>query len=415
MQPGKVLICAPTERDGPLLVRNLVLDGVQSVWYDSIENLTQALDEHSLAIIIAEEALLPRGVESLFKFLKDQPAWSDIGVLMLTHGDEKDPQVNSGLVYLFGAHGNVTMLERPIRVPTMISAVRSALRARNRQYEVRDLLKQRERNELVLHEAREELERRVLQRTLEITKVNSDLRREVSERLNAENALRQLSQNVVQVQDEERRRIARELHDSAGQYLSAVALTLGQLARRLAASGDRNKQLVQEALDLVGDCIREVRTMSYLLHPPVLDDFGLASALRWYVEGFSLRSGITVRLDLAEELPRFAAEIETALFRIIQEGLTNVHRHSGGLKAGVELKASAQQISTTISDNGHGMTREMLCDVVKGQGGVGLMGMYERVKKLGGTIHIDSSATGTTIKAALPIQQPRESNAASAG
>ncbi|MEQ1354327.1 MAG: hybrid sensor histidine kinase/response regulator, partial [Candidatus Acidiferrum sp.] len=124
MQPGRVLICAPTERDGPLLVRNLVLDGVQSVWYDSIENLTQALDEDSLAIIIAEEALLPRGVESLFQFLKDQPAWSDIGVLLLlTHGDEKDPQVSSGLAYVFGTHGNVTMLERPIRVPTMISAV----------------------------------------------------------------------------------------------------------------------------------------------------------------------------------------------------------------------------------------------------------------------------------------------------
>jgi signal transduction histidine kinase len=413
MPSGKVLICAPTGRDGPLLVRYLLRDGVQSVWFDSIENLTEALDEHALAIIIAEEALLPRGVESLFQFLKNQPPWSDIALLLLTHGEQHDSQISSGLVYLFGTHGNVTMLERPIRVPTMISAVRSALRARNRQYEVRDLLKQRERNELVLQQAREDLERRVLERTLEITKVNSDLRREITERLNAENSLRQLSQKVVRLQDEERRRIARELHDSAGQYLSAVTLTLGQLARRLATSGDRNKQLVQEALDLVGDCIREVRTMSYLLHPPVLDDFGLASALRWYVEGFSMRSGITVRLDLDEELPRFPSEIETALFRIVQEGLTNVHRHSGGQKACVELKASAQHISTTITDDGHGMTTDMLSNVIKGQGGVGLTGMYERVKKLGGRMHIDSGALGTTIKAELPIQN-RESTAASA-
>jgi signal transduction histidine kinase len=304
------------------------------------------------------------------------------------------------------------MLERPVRVPTLISSVRSAMRARGRQYEVRDLLKQREENERVLQEAREELERRVLQRTLELTKANSDLRREVSERLHAENALRQLSQSIVRVQDEERRRIARELHDSAGQYLSAVTLTLGQLARRLSRSDDRNRELVQESLDLVGNCIREVRTMSYLLHPPVLDDFGLVSALRWYVEGFSQRSGINVRLDLAEEFPRFNRELETAVFRIVQEGLTNVHRHSGGQKASVELNIQERQINTTITDDGHGMPQEVLCEVGKGQGGVGLMGMYERVKKLGGTIQIVSGKLGTTIKAQLPFMEVRESSAA---
>src|SRR3984893_2822279 len=286
MATGHVLVCAPTGRDGPLLVRYLLQDGVQGICYGTVENLADALDDGAQAVIIAEEALVPRGVERLFGFLKNQQAWSDITVILLTHGSEESSQVSSGLVHVFGIHGNVNMLERPIRVPTMISAVRSVMRARGRQYEVRDLLKQREQNERVLQEAREELERRVLQRTMEITKVNSDLRREVSERLNAENALRQLSQSIVRLQDEERRRIARELHDSAGQYLSAVTLTLGQLARRLSQSDDRNKELVQESLNLVGDCIKEVRTMSYLLHPPVLDDFGLVSALRWYVDGF---------------------------------------------------------------------------------------------------------------------------------
>jgi signal transduction histidine kinase len=413
MPTGKVLVCAPTGRDAPLVVRYLLRDGVQSLAHASLETLADSLDEHALAIIIAEESLRPRGVERLFQALKSQPPWSDITLILLTQASEADSQISSGLVHLFGVHGNVSMLERPIRVPTLISAVRSAMRARNRQYEVRDLLHQRERNEQVLRDAHEDLERRVLERTLEITKVNLDLRREVTERLNAETALRQLSQSVVRLQDEERRRIARELHDSAGQYLSAVTLTLGQLSRRLAESGDRNRQLVQEALDLVGACIKEVRTMSYLLHPPVLDDFGLASALRWYVEGFSARSGISVRLDLADELPRFPSEIETTLFRIVQEGLTNVHRHSGGLKACVELKATEQHICTTITDNGHGMTSDMLHNVTKGQGGVGLMGMYERIKKLGGRIHIDSSALGTTITAELPIQN-RESTAASA-
>jgi signal transduction histidine kinase len=178
--------------------------------------------------------------------------------------------------------------------------------------------------------------------------------------------------------------------------------------------GRRNKELVQESLDLVSDCIREVRTMSYLLHPPVLDDFGLVSALRWYVEGFSQRSGINVRLDLAEEFPRFNRELETTLFRIVQEGLTNVHGHSGGQKACVELKIHERQINTTITDDGHGMPQEVLSEVGKGQGGIGLMGMYERVKKLGGTIQIVSSKLGTTIKAQLPFMDMRESSAAAA-
>jgi signal transduction histidine kinase len=414
MATGKILICAPTGRDGSLLTDCLLKDGVGGVVYDSVEDLAAALDDQAHAIIIAEEALVPRGVERLFDFLRTQPAWSDITVILLTHSGEDNSQVSSGLVHLFGIHGNVNMLERPIRVPALISAVRSAVRARGRQYEVRDLLRQREENERVLQEARGELERRVLHRTLEITKVNSDLRREVTERLNAENALRHLSQNIVRLQDEERRRIARELHDSAGQYLSAVTLTLGQLARRLAAGDDRNNELVQEALELVGDCIREVRTMSYLLHPPVLDDFGLVSALRWYVEGFSQRSGIAVRLDLADDFPRFHPEMETALFRIVQEGLTNVHRHSGAQKACVELKIHDQRINTTITDDGHGMSEEILSNVGKGQGGVGLMGMYERVKKLGGQIHIDSGGLGTTIKADLPFMNLRESSAAAA-
>jgi signal transduction histidine kinase len=414
MQTGQVLICAPTGRDGSLLLRYLLKDQIHGVCYESIERLAEALDDSAQAVIIAEEALVPRGVERLFAFLKSQRPWSDLTVILLTNGSEESSQVGSGLVHLFGAHGNVSMLERPVRVPTVISAVRSAMRARGRQYEVRDLLKQREENERVLQEARDELERRVLQRTMELTKANSDLRREVSERSNAENALRQLSQSIVRLQDEERRRIARELHDSAGQYLSAVTLTLGQLARRLGQSDDRNKQLVQDSLELVGDCIREVRTMSYLLHPPVLDDFGLVSALRWYVEGFSQRSGINVRLDLAEEFPRFNRELETALFRIVQEGLTNVHRHSGGQKACVELKIHERQINTTITDDGHGMSQEMLREVGKGQGGVGLMGMYERVKKLGGTILIVSTKLGTTIKAQLPFMEMRESSAAAA-
>jgi signal transduction histidine kinase len=408
MATGQVLVCAPTGRDAALLVQSLSTGEQAGQAFATIDELAAALDHTALAIILAEEALRPRGVEALFTFLKAQPAWSDVALILLTQKGTENSRVSRGLVDLLGARGNVTILERPLQVPTLVSAVRSAVRARTRQYEVRDLLQQRDENEQVLQAERTELERRVLYRTLELTKANGDLRREVTERLNAEHALRQLSQNVVRLQDEERRRIARELHDSAGQYLSAVTLTLGQLARRMATAEVRDKELVQEALSLVGDCIREVRTMSYLLHPPVLDDFGLASAVRWYVEGFAQRSGIQVKLDLAEEFPRFGRELETAVFRIVQEGLTNVHRHSGAKKTNVGLRVKDHLICATITDDGRGMAPDVLDGVKEGRGGVGLLGMRERVKKLGGSIWIESGGDGTKIRAELPVGELAE-------
>lgn len=408
MATGQVFVCAPTGRDAALVVQSLSSEELPSRAFGTIEELAASLNDTVQALILAEEALRPRGVESLFAFLKAQPTWSDVALILLTHGGTENSRVSGGLVSLLGDRGNVTMLERPLRVPTLVSAVRSAVRARTRQYEVRDLLRQREENERVLQAERTELERRVLYRTLELTKANGDLRREVTERLNAEHALRQLSQNVVRLQDEERRRIARELHDSAGQYLSAVTLTLGQLARRMATAELRDKELVQEALSLVGDCIREVRTMSYLLHPPVLDDFGLASAVRWYVEGFAQRSGIQVKLDLAEEFPRFGRELETAVFRIVQEGLTNVHRHSGAKKTNVGLRVQDHLICATITDDGRGMSPDVLDGVKEGRGGVGLLGMRERVKKLGGSILIESGGDGTKIRAELPVGELAE-------
>jgi hypothetical protein len=155
MQTGNVFICAPTGRDGPLVLRYLLKDQIHGVYYESIERLAVALDDSVQAVIIAEEALVPRGIERLFAFLKNQQPWSDVTVILLTNGSDESSQVSSGLVHLFGVHGNVNILERPVRVPTLISAVRSAMRARGRQYEVRHLLKQREINVRFLNEARE--------------------------------------------------------------------------------------------------------------------------------------------------------------------------------------------------------------------------------------------------------------------
>ena len=248
--------------------------------------------------MVAEEALLPAGVKRLHERLRQQPAWSEVPIILLTTTGQRDSELGSRLVEMFAGHGNIAMLERPLRIQTLLSTVRSALRARRRQYQVRDLLLQRERASALLREANDALEQRVRERTSELSKANAELQREVEERTRAESVLRLLSQRVVQMQDDERKRIARELHDSVGQYLSAIVMNVSAIADRVPAE---LKPRVEEILKQVDACIRDVRTISHLLHPPLLDEMGLSSALTWYVDEFSRRSGIGMHLEMPSE------------------------------------------------------------------------------------------------------------------
>jgi signal transduction histidine kinase len=213
-------------------------------------------------------------------------------------------------------------------------------------------------------------------------------------------ALRQLSSRLLSLQDSERRRIARELHDSLGQYLVALKLNVDMLR----ASPER-AELWTQSEELTERCIAEVRTLSYLLHPPTMDAVGIASAARWYLEGFGLRSGLKLTLDAPSDPVRLPDAIELALFRALQEALTNVHRHSGASAAEVLIRRSSGHVILEVRDNGRGMEQKMLNyfrETGTG-GGVGLMSMRERARELGGKVQIESSSTGTAIRVTIPI------------
>jgi signal transduction histidine kinase len=239
-------------------------------------------------------------------------------------------------------------------------------------------------------------ERKQVEETLRQTK--ADLELQVEERTAA---LRRLSSRLLSMQDSERRRIARELHDSLGQYLVGLKLNAHMLRQ-----SPQREDLWSEADRLMEQCIAEVRTLSYLLHPPTMDAAGFASAARWYVEGYSQRSGLKVRLDAPADPGRLPDAIELALFRVLQEALTNVHRHSGASAADVLIQQDAEQIVMEIRDNGCGMP-EALLDQSRATGagvGVGIMGIRERVRELAGKLTLESNSNGTLLRVAIPVQ-----------
>ena len=229
---------------------------------------------------------------------------------------------------------------------------------------------------------------------------------ELRNREQAEEAVRRLSGRLLRVQDEERRRIARELHDSLGQLLVSLKMNLDQLssARSYGVTA-RVPELLEASIELVQESINETRTLSYLLHPPLLDEFGFASAAKWYIEGFSARSRIMVKADIDEHFGRMPEDIELSLFRVLQESLTNIHRHSGSDLAEIRVRKSAKDVALTVSDHGKGMSAEMLerFDRTRASVGVGLAGMRERMHQLGGTMRISSDSGGTVIEVAIPL------------
>lgn len=214
-------------------------------------------------------------------------------------------------------------------------------------------------------------------------------------------SLRQLSADLMRVRDDERRKIARELHDSIGQYLAALKMNIARLKECL-PSGD--PQVLADSEQVVDLCLSETRTISHLLHPPLLDESGLPSAARWYLEGFSERSGIEVALHVHDNLGRLPREVETALFRALQEGLTNVHRHSESKRVDITIRLDAGEAVVTIRDYGRGFSLQQLQDVNNGRSrGLGLTGLRERIAVLGGSLEVVSTEPGALIKVTLAL------------
>ena len=227
---------------------------------------------------------------------------------------------------------------------------------------------------------------------------------DITEQKRAETALRELSARLLQAQDEERRRIARELHDTTAQELAALNMNLARLRRADLGSRDKFDIILQESIALAEKSAQKVRTLSYLLHPPELDTLGLPGAIREYAAGLARRSGVRVDVTTAPDLGRLPREMEIALFRIVQEGLGNILRHAGSETAQIRLHRPDHHITLEIQDQGHGIPAEILAKINQRRGtGVGLAGMRERLHQLGGHFEIQSSPAGTTIRATVPF------------
>lgn len=272
---------------------------------------------------------------------------------------------------------------------------------------------ERQRAEAALQRAHDELENRVAERTGQLTLTLDNLEREVMERKQAEEQLRQLSVRLMTLQDEERRHIARDLHDTTGQTLAAMKMTTALIRQTMA--GPEMHRLLDDLNALTDEAVQEIRTTSYLLHPPLLDEAGITSAVQWFVDGFSKRSGIQVHCEIAENLQRPPRNHELVLFRVLQESLTNVHRHSHATATTVRLNVSADHFALQIADNGTGISEECIKHFREaGHGaGVGLVGMRERVHELGGCLDIQSNSAGTTVSVALPAATPKTQLASS--
>ena len=252
----------------------------------------------------------------------------------------------------------------------------------------------------------ETLEAEVHSRTAELENRKLEVTRQAE-------LLREFSQRLLQAQDEERRHIARELHDSAGQTLTVLGMTLAQLHKD---TSQRTPDLASQ-VEMVQQCVQqlhsEIRTTSYLLHPPLLDETGLSSALNWYVQGLVERSELEISLDIAQNLGRLDRAMELAIFRLVQESLTNIHRHSGSKIASIGIDRTPELITVNISDRGKGMSPERLAEIQSGISGLGFRGMRERLRQFGATLDIESSASGTQIRVTIPLPKsgvPEEGN-----
>jgi PAS domain S-box-containing protein len=246
----------------------------------------------------------------------------------------------------------------------------------------------------------EKLDSEVRARTRELEERNADVLRQ-SERL------RELSWRLLRAQDEERRHIARELHDSAGQTLAVLAMNLSTIVQLTTEKAPELAQSAQETQELAQQLAKEIRTTSYLLHPPLLDENGLPPALSWYVQGLTERSGLDITLHISEGFGRLPRGMELVVFRLVQECLANVHRHSGSKSATIQILREAERILVEVRDHGKGIPPQKLAEIQSGGSGVGIRGMRERLRQFQGEMIIQSTVAGTTVLVTIPISEEK--------
>jgi PAS domain S-box-containing protein len=292
-----------------------------------------------------------------------------------------------------------------VEISLSISPIRDALGKIIGASKIARDITERKRIERELHESEQRfrtladaLDTQVQFRTQELLRRNAEI-------VQQSDQLQDLSGRLMFAQDEERRRIARELHDSAGQNLAALGMSLGRIEDDSKRDPTRLSKSIKDAQDLIQALTQEIRTTSYLLHPPLLDETGLSSALHWYIDGLAERSGLSVELNIPDDLGRLAPEIELAIFRLVQECLTNIHRHSESKSAQIRIaRDAAGRIYAEVQDHGKGISKERLAEIQSQGVGVGIRGMRERVRQSHGEFTVNSNALGTTIIAIFPAR-----------
>jgi len=285
----------------------------------------------------------------------------------------------------------------PLDISLTISPVRDASGKIVGASKIARDITQRKRIERELRESQERyrtladaLETQVQLRTQELEKSNSDLR--------------DLSGLLLESQDYERRHIARELHDSAGQTLTALGMQLARISADAKKNPAQLAKDIQDAEELVQHLTQEIRTTSYLLHPPLLEETGISSALSWYVQGLAERSRLAIDLKVPDNFGRLPSEIELLIFRLVQESLTNIHRHSGSKTAMIRIERQNSKVHVLVEDRGRGMSPERLAEIQSQGTGVGIRGMRERVRHFRGDLVIESNGSGTKVYATLPLK-----------
>jgi signal transduction histidine kinase len=370
------------------VIRYALRRSLQEGGYDVIEARTGA---EALTLARREPALITLDINlpdmdgfEVCRKLKEDPATSEIPIL---HISASFAEIEHRVRGLEG--GADAYLSEPVNQQELLATVKALLRLSYAQQEARRQAGEAEKARQELKKINENLESRVRERTAELERRNLEVH--------------ELSRRLLHAQDEERRRVSRELHDSTGQLLVVLNINLARLKADVFQNQAEAEKLLDESNAMVEEMSRQIRTLSYLLHPPLLDEAGLASAVKWYVEGFGSRSNIEVSLELSNDLGRLSRDLETTVFRLIQESLTNIHRHSGSKTAAVRVERKGQELRVEIADAGKGLAS----NVMGGAGpnprlGVGILGMKERVSRLGGSFEIISDATGTAIRASLP-------------
>jgi len=292
---------------------------------------------------------------------------------------------------------DVSLTISPLRdaAGTIVGASKIARDITQRKRAERSLKEREER----YRELADALDTQVEFRTRELRQRNAEVVRQAEQ-------LRDLSSRLMQLQDEEHRRIARELHDSAGQTLAALGITLTRMAQLAKNNPVEFPEAVKEGRALVEQLTREIRTTSYLLHPPLLDEVGLSSALRWYAQGVTERSGLQIDLKIADNLERLPRDLELVIFRLVQESLTNIHRHSGSKRALISIEREAAYVRVSVQDEGKGISPERLAKIQSQGTGVGIRGMRERLRPFGGELQFESNGSGTKVSAVLPTNMP---------